>query len=77
MTSVSAEVAEVRKLGWELGKELGSGHFAKVKLGVRNSDGAKSAVKIIKKPKSKSKQIMVEVLSSCMEEAVRLYLGAC
>ena len=38
-------------MGWELGKELGSGHFAKVYLVTRKSDGIQSACKIIKKPK--------------------------
>jgi serine/threonine protein kinase len=37
--------------GWTITKELGSGHFAKVKLGTRNHDGLKAAIKIIKKPK--------------------------
>ena len=36
--------------GWTLGEELGSGHFAKVKLVTRLSDGKKAACKIIKKP---------------------------
>lgn len=38
-------------MGWDLGKELGSGHFAKVYLVTRKSDGIQSACKIIKKPK--------------------------
>ena len=38
-------------MGWTLGKELGSGHFAKVKLVTRKSDGQQAACKIIKKPK--------------------------
>jgi len=48
--------------GWTLSKELGSGHFAKVKLGTRKSDGLQVAVKIIKKPKgSKIKLVQAEV----------------
>ena len=48
--------------GYELSKELGSGHFAKVKLATRQSDGEKVAVKIIKKPSgSKVKLLQTEV----------------
>ena len=43
--------ADIKKMGWTLGKELGSGHFAKVKLVTRDSDGTTAALKIIKKPK--------------------------
>jgi len=70
-------VAEVRKLGWELGKELGSGHFAKVKLGTRTKDGAKAAVKIIKKPKSASKAKMVEVEARILKEMDHPYIVKC
>ena len=42
---------DLKKVGWLLGKELGSGHFAKVKLVTRESDGVTAACKIIKKPK--------------------------
>lgn len=38
-------------LSRELGKELGSGHFAKVRLGTNTTTGQVAAVKIIKKPK--------------------------
>ncbi len=37
-------------LKWKLGKELGSGHFAKVRLANHVETGAQCAVKIIKKP---------------------------
>ena len=48
--------------GYELSKELGSGHFAKVKLATRQSDGKKVAIKIIKKPSgSKVKLLQTEV----------------
>ena len=46
-----AAAADMQSMGWELGKELGSGHFAKVKLVTRKSDGQQAACKIIKKPK--------------------------
>ncbi|KAJ1632493.1 kinase-like domain-containing protein [Pavlovales sp. CCMP2436] len=35
---------------FEIGKELGSGHFSRVKLATRKSDGLKCAIKIMKKP---------------------------
>jgi len=41
---------EIRtKLGWELGKVLGSGHFASVQLGRRCEDGKLAAVKVIER----------------------------
>ena len=52
------EKEDIELCGWtlnvdgkEVGKELGSGHFAKVRLAQRKSDGLKAACKIIKKPK--------------------------
>ena len=54
----ATEISDIEKCGWTLavdgkepGKELGSGHFAKVRLAQRKSDGLKAACKIIKKPK--------------------------
>lgn len=35
---------------FEIGKELGSGHFSRVKLATRKADGMKCAIKIMKKP---------------------------
>lgn len=35
---------------FEIGKELGSGHFSRVKLATRKADGLKCAIKIMKKP---------------------------
>mmetsp|Transcript_18315 Transcript_18315/g.53410 ORF Transcript_18315/g.53410 Transcript_18315/m.53410 type:complete len:319 (+) Transcript_18315:62-1018(+) len=35
---------------YEIGKELGSGHFSRVKLATRKADGLKCAIKIMKKP---------------------------
>lgn len=49
--SSSMEKDDIDKCGWTLGKELGSGHFAKVKKVTRKSDGQEAACKIIKKPK--------------------------
>ena len=51
MSSSQTEASDIEKCGWTLGKELGSGHFAKVKLATRVSDGMQAACKIIKKPK--------------------------
>jgi len=53
--------------GWELGKELGSGHFAKVRLGTNTTTGQVAAVKIIKKPKGSKMAIIkseVDILKS-------------
>ena len=36
--------------GWQVGGELGTGHFAKVKLGTHLATGQQCAIKIIKKP---------------------------
>jgi len=54
----ATEISDIEKCGWTLaidgkepGKELGSGHFAKVRMAQRKSDGLKAACKIIKKPK--------------------------
>jgi hypothetical protein len=35
---------------FEIGKELGSGHFSRVKMATRKADGLKCAIKIMKKP---------------------------
>jgi calcium/calmodulin-dependent protein kinase I len=43
---------------WKLGKELGSGHFAKVRLGEHIETKAKCAVKVIKKPQGAKKQLV-------------------
>jgi len=53
--------------GWDLGKELGSGHFAKVKLATNQETGQTAAVKIIKKPKGSKLAIIkseVDILKS-------------
>jgi len=54
------ETDDLKKVGWLLGKELGSGHFAKVKLVTRESDGVTAACKIIKKPKDSKKREAAE-----------------
>ena len=58
---------DMESMGWELGKELGSGHFAKVYLVTRKSDGRRAACKIIKKPKEMKKRQLV-----AMEHKIRL-----
>jgi len=35
---------------WRIGEELGTGHFAKVKLGTHIETGKACAIKIVKKP---------------------------
>ena len=35
---------------WVIGAELGTGHFAKVKLGTHRDTGKQCAIKIVKKP---------------------------
>jgi len=53
--------------GWELGRELGSGHFAKVRLCTNTTTGQVAAVKIIKKPKGSKLAIIkseVDILKS-------------
>ena len=50
-TGAAAAMSSGEKIGnWLLGKELGSGHFAKVRLAKHVETGAQCAVKIIKKP---------------------------
>ena len=56
---MSSEEELLNKHGWTLGKELGSGHFAKVKLVTRTADGVKAACKIIKKPKELKKRQLI------------------
>lgn len=56
---MSSEQQDCEAMGWELGKELGSGHFAKVKLVTRKTDGQQAALKIIKKPKDAKKRKLV------------------
>jgi calcium/calmodulin-dependent protein kinase I len=53
------EDADFKSMGWEVGKELGSGHFAKVKLATRVSDKQQAACKIIEKPKTQKKKDLV------------------
>jgi len=53
--------------GWELGRELGSGHFAKVRLCTNTTTGQVAAVKIIKNPKGSKLAIIkseVDILKS-------------
>ena len=55
-TAPPTEREELEELGWAVGAELGSGHFAKVKMGRRLSDGQRAAIKIITKPTLKPGQ---------------------
>ena len=64
-------------MGWTLGKELGSGHFAKVYLCTRKSDGAEAACKIIKKPKELKKRALVAMEHKILTEVEHPYVVKC
>ena len=64
-------------MGWELGKELGSGHFAKVYLTTRKSDGQQAACKIIKKPKELKKRALVAMEHKILTEIDHPYVVKC
>lgn len=59
-----------------LGKELGSGHFAKVKLGQHVDTGAQCAVKIIKKPTG-SKMTLVQTEVDILKQIKHPYIVQC
>lgn len=54
------EHADKMKEKYELGRELGRGHFAKVRACTRKSDGVEFAIKIIDKSELKSSQAVVK-----------------
>ena len=60
--------ADMESMGWTLGKELGSGHFAKVYLVTRKTDGVEAACKIIKKPKELKKRALVAMEHKILTE---------
>ena len=80
----STEISDIEKCGWSLtvdgkepGKELGSGHFAKVRLAQRKSDGLKAACKIIKKPKDLKKKALVGEEHKILTKVTHPYVVAC
>ena len=67
----------LESMGWTLGKELGAGHFAKVYLVTRKSDGVQSACKIIKKPKELKKRALVAMEHKILTEVEHPYVVKC
>jgi len=61
---------------WQIGKELGSGHFAKVKLGQHVKTGKQCAVKIIKKL-SGSKAILLKTEVDILKKVNHPYIVKC
>jgi len=61
---------------WEIGKELGSGHFAKVKTGTNKKTGKRCAIKILKKP-SGSKMALVETEVGILKQVRHPYIVQC
>ena len=72
-----ADEVVLGKLGWDLGKQLGTGHFAKVKEATRRSDGLVCAVKIIKKPKELHKRALVAQEHSMLQRCHHPYIVKC
>jgi len=60
--------------GWEFGKELGTGHFAKVRLATK--DGQECAVKIIKKAKG-SKLSIIQSEVDILKKVQHPYIVRC
>lgn len=71
------EQADLKAMGWSLSKELGSGHFAKVKLVTRDADGYQAACKIIKKPKEMKKRATVANEYKLVKECEHKYIVKC
>jgi len=62
---------------WDLGKELGSGHFAKVKLGTQKGDASKTvAIKCIKKAKG-SKLAIIQAEVDILKQVDHPYIVKC
>ena len=45
---------------WRIGEELGTGHFAKVKMGTHIETGKECAIKIVKKPQGARAAMPIE-----------------
>jgi len=61
---------------WTIGKELGSGHFAKVKMGKHMTTGKLCAIKILKKP-SGSKMALVRTEVDILKQINHPYIVRC
>ena len=68
---------DISAIGWTMGKELGSGHFAKVYLVTRNTDGQQAACKVIKKPKELKKRDLVKNEHKILTEIDNPYVVKC
>lgn len=77
MSSSQIEKEDIEKCGYILGKELGSGHFAKVKLVTHKKDGYEAACKIIKKPRDLKKRKMVEIEERILKEVDHPHVVKC
>jgi len=69
-----AEAQFESESGWKLAKELGSGHFAKVRMATK--DGQEAAVKIIKKPKG-SKLAIIKSEVDILKKVQHPYIVQC
>jgi len=69
-------MAELVVGSWRIGKELGSGHFAKVKLGEHVTTGKLCAVKIIKK-QAGSKTNLVKTEVDILKKVSHPYIVKC
>mmetsp|Transcript_21563 Transcript_21563/g.45519 ORF Transcript_21563/g.45519 Transcript_21563/m.45519 type:complete len:317 (+) Transcript_21563:205-1155(+) len=74
MASSTKEHAQIGQ--WKIGKELGSGHFAKVKLGEHVTTGKLCAVKIIKKM-SGSKATLIKTEVDILKKVSHPYIVKC
>jgi len=63
--SVSEDLRE--HMGWEVGKELGSGHFATVRLGRRLVDGKVAAIKVIEKTVKESQRGLAKLEAAILK----------
>ena len=69
---------DMESMGWSINlKELGSGHFAKVYLVTRKTDGVKAACKVIKKPKELKKRQLVAMEHKILTEIDHPYVVKC
>lgn len=61
---------------WIIGAELGTGHFAKVKLGTHRDTGKQCAIKIVKKPQG-SKMALVQTEVDILKKVNHPYIVRC
>ena len=73
--TVQEELRE--QLGWELGKVLGTGHFATVMLGRRLVDGTLAAVKVIENPKNERERGLAKKEIEILKRVEHAYCVRC